>query len=195
MVTSSTKTYDQDFALWVEENIALLKAKNYDAVDWDNLIEEVEGLTRSDKRELENRLITLFEHALKRRYVSLQDCYRGWKVTLKRTQKQLRRVLKDSPSLRNYFVSIIEECYQDALMNFPIAASCGVSLRYASHTSWFGFTQQHPFGSCFYRSQQAAGYVSHRIKINMRDEYDAIVPDHLPFTEDIDQLLIEEFWL
>ena len=146
MVASSTKTYDQDFALWVEENIALLKAKNYDAVDWDNLIEEVEGLTRSDKRELENRLITLFEYALKRRYVSLIDCYRGWKVTLKRTQKQLRRVLKDSPSLRNYFVSIIEECYQDAL-------------------------------------------------INMRDEYDAIFPDHLPFSEDIDQLLIEEFWL
>ena len=145
MVTSSPQTYDQDFALWVEENIVLLKAKNYDAVDWENLIEEVEGFTRSDKRELENRLITLFEHALKRRYVSLPDCYRGWEVTLKRTQKQLRRVLKDSPSLRNYFVSIIEECYQDAL-------------------------------------------------INMRDEYDAIFPDRLPFSEDIDQLLTEEFW-
>jgi hypothetical protein len=145
MVTSSPQTYDQDFALWVEENIVLLKAKNYDAVDWENLIEEVEGLTRSDKRELENRLITLFEHALKRRYVSLPDCYRGWEVTLKRTQKQLRRVLKDSPSLRNYFVSIIEECYQDAL-------------------------------------------------INMRDEYDAIFPDRLPFSGDIDQLLTEEFW-
>jgi hypothetical protein len=146
MVTSSPQTYDQDFALWVEENIVLLKAKNYDAVDWENLIEEVEGLTRSDKRELENRLITLFEHALKRRYVSLIDCYRGWEVTLKRTQKQLRRVLKDSPSLRNYFVSIIEECYQDAL-------------------------------------------------INMRDEYDAIFPDRLPFSVDIDQLLTEQFWL
>jgi hypothetical protein len=146
MVTASTTRYDQDFALWVAENIALLKAKNYDAVDWDHLIEEVEGLTRSDKRELENRLITLFEHALKRRYVPLIDCYRGWEVTLKRTQKQLRRVLKDSPSLRNYFVSIIEECYQDALMN-------------------------------------------------MRDEYDAIFPDRLPFSEDIDQLLTEEFWL
>ena len=145
MVTSSPQTYDQDFALWVEENIVLLKAKNYDAVDWENLIEEVEGLTRSDKRELENRLITLFEHALKRRYVSLPDCYRGWEVTLKRTQKQLRRVLKDSPSLRNYFVSIIEECYQDAL-------------------------------------------------INMRDEYDAIFPDRLPFSGDIDQLLTEKFW-
>jgi hypothetical protein len=117
MIISNKTTYDQDFALWLEENIALLKAKNYNSVDWDNLIEEVEGLTRSDKRELVNRLITLFEHALKRRYVPLPDCYRGWEVTLTRTQKQLRRVLKDSPSLRNYFSSIIEECYQDALNN------------------------------------------------------------------------------
>ena len=117
MVVSTPKTYDQDFALWVEENISLLKAKNYDAVDWDNLIEEVEGLTRSDKRELENRLTTLFEHALKRRYVPLSDCYRGWEVTLTRTQKQLRRVLKDSPSLRNYLISIIEDSYQEALVD------------------------------------------------------------------------------
>jgi len=117
MVTSTSQTYDQDFALWLEENINLLKAKNYDAVDWDNLIEEVEGLTRSDKRELENRLTTLFEHALKRRYVPLNDCYRGWEVTLTRTQKQLRRVLKDSPSLRNYVISIIENSYQEALVD------------------------------------------------------------------------------
>ena len=145
MVISSQTTYDQDFALWVEENIALIRAKNYDAVDWENLIEEVEGLTRSDKRELENRLTTLFEHALKRRYVPLQDCYRGWEVTLKRTQKQLRRVLTDSPSLRNYFVSVIKKCYQDALGD-------------------------------------------------VRDEYDEIFPDRLPFTDEIDQLLTEEFW-
>jgi hypothetical protein len=29
---------------------------------------------------------------------------------------------------------------------------------------------------------------------NMRKEYDAIFPDRLPFSEDIDQLLSEEFW-
>jgi hypothetical protein len=101
MVTSSTTRYDQDFALWVAENIALLKAKNYDAVDWDHLIEEVEGLTRSDKRELENRLITLFEQAIKRRYVALPDCYRGWEGTLIRTQQRLEQILRDSPSLHN----------------------------------------------------------------------------------------------
>jgi len=145
MVTSFTKTYDQDFALWVEENIALLKAKNYDAVDWENLIEEVEGLTRSDKRELENRLITLFEQALKRRYVPLPDCYRGWEVTLIRTQQKLEQILRDSPSLRNYLLEIRSRCYQNALKN-------------------------------------------------MRKEYDELFPDRLPFSEDVDQLLSEEFW-
>jgi hypothetical protein len=146
MMTSSTKTYDQDFAHRVEENIALLKAKNYDAVDWDNLIEEVEGLTRSDKRELENRLTTLFEHALKRRYVPLPDCYRGWELTLIRTQQSLEQILLDSPSLRNYLLGIKSKCYQNALKN-------------------------------------------------TRKEYDTVFPDRLPFSEDIDQLLIEEFWL
>ena len=145
MIISNKTTYEQDFALWVEENIALLKAKNYNSVDWENLIEEVEGLTRSDKRELENRLITLFEHALKRRYVPLPDCYRGWELTLIRTQRKLKQILRDSPSLRNYFASLIEECYQNASKN-------------------------------------------------IRVEYDVIFPDHLPFGEDIDQLLSEKFW-
>ena len=97
--------------------MTLLKARDFTSVDWENVIEEIEGLTRSDKRELENRLVTLFEHALKRRYVSLSDCYRGWEGTLSRTQKQIHRVLRDSPSLRNYVLDVMEECYQDALHN------------------------------------------------------------------------------
>ncbi|MFN9957782.1 MAG: DUF29 family protein, partial [bacterium] len=33
-----TKT---DYALWIEETVNLLKAKNYQSVDWENLIEEI----------------------------------------------------------------------------------------------------------------------------------------------------------
>lgn len=57
MLTGSSVNYDQDFALWVERTVSLLHAKDFMAVDWENLIEEIEGLTRSDKRELEGRLI------------------------------------------------------------------------------------------------------------------------------------------
>lgn len=112
--------YEQDFALWVQETVQQIREKKTDNLDWEHLIEEIEGLTRSDRRELKHRLITLFEHALKRRYVPLTDCYRGWEVTLKRTQSKLQDLLNDSPSLRNYLLEILPLCYQEALENVRI---------------------------------------------------------------------------
>jgi hypothetical protein len=94
-----------------------LKAGDYLQIDWENLIEEIESLGRSEKRELENRLTTLFEHALKRHYVPLPDCYRGWDNTLKRTQKDLKKLLRDSPSLGHFLLKILPDCYDDAVDN------------------------------------------------------------------------------
>ncbi|GBF81446.1 DUF29 domain-containing protein [Aphanothece sacrum] len=121
MVETSIKTlYDQDFDLWVQDTVNKLNTRNTEALDWENLIQEVEGLTRKDRRELKHRLITLFEHALKRQYVPLKDCYRGWEVTMRRTQSKLRDILTDSPNLRNYLRDIYHDCYQEALENMRI---------------------------------------------------------------------------
>jgi hypothetical protein len=118
---SITQTlYEQDFSLWVKDTVEKLKAKNTENLDWEHLIEEIEGLTRSDRREIKHRLITLFEHALKRRYVPLKDCYRGWELTIKRTQSKIQDILEDSPSLRSYLLEIIPNCYQEALENVRI---------------------------------------------------------------------------
>ena len=61
--------YDRDLNLWLEEAIAKLKAGDFQNLDVENLIEELEGLAGRDRRELENRLTTLLEHLLKRLYV------------------------------------------------------------------------------------------------------------------------------
>lgn len=109
--------YQTDFALWIEKTVNRLKSQDYNHVDWENLIEEIEALGGRDRRELESRLITLFEHLLKRHYVNLPECYRGWEVTVNRTQQELKRIFRDSPSLRNYYLTIKDECYQDAVTN------------------------------------------------------------------------------
>lgn len=96
------KLYDQDFALWIEATVKQLQAGNFSQVDVENLIEEIESLGKRDKRSLESRLITLFEQALKRRYVLLPECYRGWEATLNRTQQKLNQILNDSPSLQRF---------------------------------------------------------------------------------------------
>lgn len=78
MTQSSVKTlYRTDFALWIGQTLNSLKSQDYSNVDWENLIEEIEALGRRDRRELESRLTTLFEHALKRNYINLPECYGG----------------------------------------------------------------------------------------------------------------------
>ena len=121
MALTKVKTlYDSDFALWVEATVKQLKSRDFSAIDVENLIDEVEALSKRDKRELKSRLTTLFEHALKRGYVPLPDCYRGWEVTIKRTQFKLKAILADSPSLRSFLEEVYLTSYQDALENMRI---------------------------------------------------------------------------
>ena len=112
--------YERDFVMWVENTVTQLKQKNFADIDLENLIDEVESLGKRDKRELKSRLITLFEHLLKRHYVPLPECYRGWEVTIRRTQSKLQDLLDDSPSLKNLLEEIYLSCYEEAIANMSI---------------------------------------------------------------------------
>ena len=93
----------------------LLKEQEFHHLDLGHLIEELEGLGKRDKRELQSRLTTLLEHALKRKYVASPYDYRGWEETILREQRELNILLKNSPSLRQFWKETIAECYEDAL--------------------------------------------------------------------------------
>jgi hypothetical protein len=109
--------YDRDLNLWLETAIAQLKAGELHNLDIENLIEELEGLAGRDRRELEHRLTTLLEHLLKRCYVKSDRDYSGWVRTINRTRLDIRKILKQSPSLKNYINSplLFQESFDDAL--------------------------------------------------------------------------------
>jgi hypothetical protein len=117
------KLYDRDFAAWCEATIAQLKAQQLDELDLEGLIEEIAGLAGRDRRELENRLVVLLAHLLKRIYVRKPHNYRGWENTIREQRRQLRSLLKQSPSLRTYFAEVFDQSWQDALIdvraNYP----------------------------------------------------------------------------
>lgn len=107
--------YKSDFALWLDETITQLKSGNLHDVDITSLVEELESLAGSDRRELKNRLKVLLTHILKRQYVNLPDNYRGWVDTIDEQQSQLSDLLEQSPSLRRYFSEVFDEAWQYAL--------------------------------------------------------------------------------
>ena len=107
--------YEQDYFQWSQEQSKLLKERKFELLDVENLAEEIESLGKSDRRQLESLFLRLFEHLLKRRYVGIQECYRGWDIEIRNFSRQIKRLLKDSPSLKNYLEEIAPDCYQEAI--------------------------------------------------------------------------------
>ncbi len=107
--------YEQDFALWAEDTIAKLKTRKFEQIDVENLVGEIEALVRSNKRELENRLEVLLTHILKRTDIDSAHDNRGWMLTIQEQRRRIKRLLKDSPSLKTHLSACFAEIYQDAL--------------------------------------------------------------------------------
>ncbi|MEI6429979.1 MAG: DUF29 domain-containing protein [Pseudanabaena sp. ELA607] len=116
-IAPQTSLYDCDLNLWLETVIAQLKAGDLQNLDIENLVEELEGLSGRDRRELKSRLTTLIEHLLKRCYVKSEYDYAGWQTTIVRTRIKIRDILRQSPSLKNYVNSreLFQQSFEDAL--------------------------------------------------------------------------------
>jgi len=108
--------YETDYHLWVLETVKQLQNGDFEAVDWENLIDEVSDLSRREKRRLESLLTRLFEHLLKLKYWDSEREWNQnhWKREIRNFRKQIKKELKASPSLKNYLSEQLGELYQDA---------------------------------------------------------------------------------
>ena len=107
--------YDTDYHLWVLETVQKLQDKNFNDIDWESLMEEVIDLSHRQKRKLESLLVRLFEHLLKLKYWKSEiERNRGhWEAEIINFRKQIKKELRNSPSLKNYLLEILPESYQD----------------------------------------------------------------------------------
>ena len=83
-----TALHEQDFYAWTQEQAALLKFGRLAELDVQHLIEELENMGASEKRELISRLEILLIHLLKWQYQpALQS--RSWLLTIEEQRLQL----------------------------------------------------------------------------------------------------------
>ena len=105
--------YDQDFNLWLENTANLLKLKNFDELDLENLIEEIESMGKNNKRELKSRLIVLIMHLLKWKYQT-QKQTKSWLISINDQRREINLLLEESPSLKPSLIILLDDCYQYA---------------------------------------------------------------------------------
>jgi Domain of unknown function DUF29 len=128
-MTSKTKVkrtlYDTDYQLWLDQTVAQLRSQNFNDVDLENLIEELESLGRSDKHALSSYLMRLCEHLLKVEYwhAERETCFRGWDVEIANFRIQIQEKLDSSPSLKPLLDSSFSKQYTNGRKLF-LKASC-----------------------------------------------------------------------
>ena len=120
--------YDRDILLWVEDTVAKLKARDFENLDLENLIDEVDTLGKSQRNAMRSLLRRLIEHLLKRCYVPLPECYVGWQREIRAFRNDIKDILEDAPSLKNQITEILPKVFDNALasmreeypqVNFP----------------------------------------------------------------------------
>ncbi|MEM8830167.1 MAG: DUF29 domain-containing protein [Cyanobacteria bacterium P01_G01_bin.19] len=103
--------YHQDLNLWRQEIINAIQNQQLENMDWDNLIDEINDITASERRALRSYTKRLIEHILKLKYWESEREYnrRGWEKEVVNFREEIKSILKESPSLNTY----LEQNYLD----------------------------------------------------------------------------------
>lgn len=143
-VNELKQLYDVDDDEWLEQTINLLKNHQFQQLDLDNLIEELEDLGREKKNAVASLLEQIIRHLLLLQYWTTEAEYNAvhWQEEIYNFRTQLRRTI--TTNLRKYLKDELTSIYQDALgfvkikttnlVTFP--TECPYSLEQLLDRSW-----------------------------------------------------------
>jgi hypothetical protein len=117
--------YEIDFYAWTQQQARLLRERRWDDLDLDNLVDEVQTVGWSDKRQIQSRLEVLLAHLLKWRF---QPGGRGngWIGTIFEQRGRLIGLVEESPSLREFQRQEVFKSYRAARLT--AAKETGIAL-------------------------------------------------------------------
>jgi hypothetical protein len=109
------KLYEIDDHLWLEETIKLLKANRLDELDLDNLIEELESLSRKDKAKVKSLLEQVIRHLLLLQYWTREYDLNAnhWRAEIRSFRHQLEYLL--TSNLPNHLNNELDNIYLKAV--------------------------------------------------------------------------------
>jgi hypothetical protein len=136
--------YEIDDYLWIQETVKLLREKQFNELDLENLIEELEDLGNEKKHRVESLLEQVIRHLLLLEYwdSEYEKNANHWESEIIGFRIQLRRYL--TTNLYKHLNNEVLNLYQDALKfvkrkskldNLP--SECPYNLEQLLNEDWF----------------------------------------------------------
>ena len=88
---SAVSSYDFDLYEWTKEQADALRRRASNALDWDNLAEEIESLGNSNLDQIESRSEILILHLLKWKYQPEWQCG-SWRGSIFEARRRIARI-------------------------------------------------------------------------------------------------------
>jgi len=117
--TKSNDLYEADVYAWSKEQADLLRARRFEDLDIEHLIEEVDDLGESLYRSARSRIRTIIEHLLKLEHSPARDPRAGWVETVMAQRSDLEDEL--TASLRPRIEQALSRTYNQARRNTAAA--------------------------------------------------------------------------
>jgi hypothetical protein len=105
--------YNTDYLAWIEATAQQLEQQDLAQVDWENLIEELRDMGRSEHRSLRSNLVVVLTHLLKWQHQPTRRSG-SWKGSITEHRRRIREALEESPSLHPHLKNALARCYADA---------------------------------------------------------------------------------
>ena len=116
VINNLQRLYEIDDSQWLEEMIELLKQRQFEHLDLENLIEELTDLGSEKKNAVVSLLEQVIRHLLLLEYwtIERENNQTHWESEIVSFRTQLRRRL--TTNLRNHLAKELPSIYRDALI-------------------------------------------------------------------------------
>jgi hypothetical protein len=147
------RLHDTDFYSWTRQQADALRAVasgvKSNAVDWENVIEEIESLGSEQEHALESHLINILVHLLKLDYSPAIDPRRHWREEVGTQRVRFEKRLRKNPGLKSKLNALFTDAYADARQEAAIKLErdglsladlpehCPYSLEQTRDMNWF----------------------------------------------------------
>lgn len=126
--------YDRDILAWSEEQAQLLRRRAANALDWDNLVEEIEAVGRSELHAVELHLVLALLHDLKAEAWPLSRDVPHWRAEARLHRDDASRHFTPAMTQRIDVAKLYRQAKRgmpdtiDGLRPLPVPETCPVTL-------------------------------------------------------------------
>src|SRR4051812_2482217 len=126
--------YDTDILIWSEGQAEFLRRRAANALDWDNLAEEIEAVGRSELHAVQSHLVQALLHDLKAEAWPLSRDVEHWRAEARGHRDDARRHFTPSMAQRIDIAKLYRQARRrmpakiDETLPLPVPDHCPVTL-------------------------------------------------------------------